>query len=86
MRIPPSPLNVTIRARDGIKYQGQATTLTSFNAKGTFDVLSEHANFICTISHKLSLQMPDGQLQDFNVDNGVLHVSADTVTVYLDIK
>lgn len=81
-----SNLNVLIRARDGVKYQGEALTVSSINAKGTFDVLPSHANFICTIEKKVWLQTPKGERQEFNVENGVLHVASDKVVVYLGIK
>lgn len=79
-------LNVLIRARDGIKYQGEATTISSINARGVFDVLPSHANFICTIEKKVWLQTLQGERQEFNVENGVLHVASDRVVVYLGIK
>jgi len=80
-----SNLNVMIRARDGIKYQGEALTVSSINPKGTFDILPSHANFICTIEKKVSVQPPNGQRQEFNVENGVLHVTDNKVVVYLGI-
>ena len=79
-------LNVTIRARDGIKFAGQATAVTSMNPRGTFDVLPRHANFICPIEKKLRVQTPDGKWQEFNVENGVLHVTDNNLVVYLGIK
>lgn len=79
-------LNVMIRARDGIKFQGEATAVTSINGRGTFDVLPQHANFICTIEKKVWIQTQDGKRQEFNVDNGVLYVASNEVLVYLGIK
>lgn len=79
-------LNVVIRARDGIKFSGEALSVSSINPKGTFDILPSHANFICTIEKKIWIQTRDGGRQEFNVDNGVLHVSENKVVVYLGIK
>lgn len=79
-------LSVLIRARDGIKYQGEALTLSSINPRGTFDILPSHANFICTIEKKVWLQTPSGERQEFNIENGVLHVASNKVVVYLGIK
>lgn len=79
-------LKVLIRARDGIKFEGEAISVTSMNPRGTFDVLPSHANFICPIDHKIWVATTDGKRQEFNVDNGVLHVSENNVVVYLGIK
>ncbi len=79
-------LNVVIRARDGIKYQGDALVVTGVNPKGTFDILPSHANFICTIEKKVWVQTTDNKRQEFNVENGVLHVANNQVVIYLDIK
>lgn len=79
-------LSVVIRARDGVKYEGEATAVTSINQRGTFDVLPEHANFICTIEKKLWVNQPDGKRTEYNVENGVLHVADNKVVVYLGIK
>jgi F0F1-type ATP synthase epsilon subunit len=79
-------LNVVIRARDGIKYNGEALVVSSINPKGIFDVLPSHANFICTIEKKVWLQTADNKRQEFNVENGVLHVASNQVLIYLDIK
>jgi F0F1-type ATP synthase epsilon subunit len=79
-------LSVIIRSREGIKFEGEATTLSGINQRGTFDVLPQHANFICTIVKKLWLQEPNGKRQEYNVENGVLHVSDNKVLVYLGIK
>jgi F0F1-type ATP synthase epsilon subunit len=79
-------LQVIIRARDGIKFQGEAIAVTSINPRGTFDVLSTHSNFICTIEKKVWVQTADNKRQEFNVENGVLHVASNKVVVYLGIK
>jgi F0F1-type ATP synthase epsilon subunit len=79
-------LNVVIRARDGIKFEGEATSVSSVNPTGTFDILPSHANFICTIEKKIWLQTTQGERKEFNVENGVLHVTGDKVVVFLGIK
>jgi F0F1-type ATP synthase epsilon subunit len=79
-------LNVLIRARDGIKFEGNATAVTSINQRGTFDVLPKHSNFICTIVKKLWVQQSDGKRQEYNIENGVLHVAGNNVIVFLGIK
>ena len=38
-----------VKSREGILYQGEVESMTSFNEKGEFDILSRHANFISLI-------------------------------------
>ena len=79
-------LQVMIRAREGIKYEGEAVSISSINSKGTFDILPSHANFICAIEKKIWIHTVQGQRQEFNIGNGVLHVHENQVAVFLEIK
>jgi F0F1-type ATP synthase epsilon subunit len=79
-------LFVTIRSRTGIIYEGNAISLTSYNDKGKFDILPEHANFISLIQKKLILREKDKTKQEIDIGNGVLRVMSNQVDVYLGIK
>ena len=79
-------LKVVVRARDGIRFEGEVTSVSSINTKGQFDVLPSHANFICTIEKKLWWQPVTGPRQELNLENGVLHVANNKVDIYLGIK
>ena len=79
-------LQVMVRSREGVKYQGPANFVSGINARGLFDILPMHSNFISTISQKLWLEKPEGERVEFNVDNGVIHVSNNQVLAYLSIR
>lgn len=79
-------LFVSVQDREGYLFEGNARTITSFNRKGKFDILPEHANFITIIEQNLQIRKRDGSLLQFPVDNGVLRVVRDKVDIYLGIK
>lgn len=79
-------LNVTIRDRKGIVWEGEATAVTGRNEVGPFDVLAGHSNFISIISKKLIIKTADKKLREFNVDSGILQVREGKVMIYLGVK
>lgn len=78
------PLEVTVRKRDKLVYEGQAFAITSVNNRGTFDILAQHANFITVIKEKLIIHKLDKTEQSFAIKNGVLHSADNKITIYLD--
>lgn len=79
-------LSVQVRDREGVKFEGIAKSLSSVNAVGNFDILPEHANFICLIKKRISIISPDNKKTEFNVDLGVIQVLKDKVNVYLGLE
>jgi len=80
------PLFVTIHDRSGAVFEGNAVTLSSYNQKGKFDVLTEHANFITLIQQEIIIIKPDGSQKKVTVGNGVMRVLGSTVDIYLGVK
>ena len=79
-------MHVKIYAPYRTYYEGDAESLSAVNATGPFDVLGHHKNFIslllpCTIT----VRTPGRD--DFNlpIEQGVIHVKSDKVTVFLDV-
>lgn len=79
------PLSVSIRTRDKIVFEGQALAVSSVNAKGPFDVLPEHANFITLIKDTLVIRKVDKTDQKLTIKNGVMHSADNKISIYLDI-
>lgn len=79
-------LNVLVRDREGIKFEGEASSVSSINTAGLFDILHEHANFISLIKKRLSIIEASGKKTEFNVDSGVIQVLNDKVNVYLGLE
>lgn len=78
-------LDVDIKSRKKEYYRGQATTLTSINDTGEFDVLPYHANFITLIRNYIILNERRSDEQRIEIDTGVLSVQDNEVKVYLDL-
>lgn len=82
----PNYLSVTIRNRDGLLYQGECISLTSYNKLGKFDVLSTHANFISLIEKEVILRTKNEGERKIAVNNGVCKVKENIVTIFLGIR
>ena len=60
--------------------------VSSYNKKGKFDVLPQHANFISLIQKSLVIRDNRGQTREINVNNGLMRVKKDIVEVYIGIE
>ncbi len=76
-------LYAVIRSKDQLLYQGNVSALTSYNDKGTFDVLPEHINFISLIKDRLIVHEKIGQNKEIKVGRGILKVFSNKVFVYI---
>lgn len=74
-----------IRKREKVLFRGEVKSFTSINSRGEFDVLSEHANFISIINKKCVINKLDGSMIEIIIDEGVMRVYNNTVSVYLGI-
>lgn len=80
-----APLNLTVRQKTRILFQGPIQALTSVNIRGKFDILPEHANFISIITDYVIILKPDGSNLHIPLSRGVLKVDGNTVSVYLGV-
>lgn len=78
-------LKVSIKSRIKSLYDGSATSLTSVNDTGEFDILASHANFVSLIKEKIILDKSLATEKKFEVNSGVLSCTSDNVSVYLDL-
>jgi F0F1-type ATP synthase epsilon subunit len=72
--------------REGIIYEGEAASITSYNEVGKFDILSQHANFISLINKEIVIIGKDGTQKKFSFDNALIKVFENNVKVYLGIE
>jgi len=79
-------LDLTIRARENVLYQGVVSSFTSYNDKGRFDVLAGHANFISLINKSLRYRDLNNGVHDLNIGTGIMRVIIDKVEVYLGVE
>lgn len=78
-------IKVMIRDSQKIVLEEQVFALSSKNKKGVFDVLPEHANFICLCEEFLMLHKLNGEKRQITISGGLLKVSRNSVSVYLGI-
>lgn len=78
-------IDVVVRSRKGLVWEGKAKTVTGWNKKGPFDILPYHANFVCTLSKKLTIQKTDGSNEEINIETGMMQVYRDRVVVFLGV-
>jgi len=78
-------LVAVVRDRNALLFQGRVESVSSFNDKGPFDILSQHANFITLIKKQIVLHLAAKQAQKIEVTSGVLKIKDNVVEVYLGI-
>jgi len=72
-----------IRSREALIYEGDCSSLTSFNDVGEFDVLEHHANFITLIRKFIVINKGEKEEKKITIEKGVLTSNEDTVEVYI---
>ncbi|MCS7092425.1 MAG: hypothetical protein NZM26_03680 [Patescibacteria group bacterium] len=78
--------HLKIQSRQGIIFEGDVESVTSYNAKGKFDVLSLHSNFISLIEKKIIVRNDNKIIQDLDIDIALLRVKENFAEVYLGIR
>jgi F0F1-type ATP synthase epsilon subunit len=78
-------IHVTVRNRNQVLFNGDATSVTSKNDTGSFDVLAEHSNFISLIQSPLIIRKTNGEKQEVTFKNGLLKVKDNSVHCYIDL-
>lgn len=79
-------INVTVRDRNKVLFNGMATGLTSKNSKGIFDILQNHANFISLVNETLFIHQngfPDIMIP---MNNAIIKVKENRVEVFVGVK
>ncbi len=80
------PLNLTIRDRDSVIYDGEVNTLSSVNETGKFDVLRKHANFISLIKDYIIVRELTGEEKKYEIGSGIMKVLENDIFIYLGLK
>lgn len=72
-----------VRNKDAVLYQGNVEAITSYNDKGTFDILSQHINFISLIKDRLVLREKLDQTKEIPMSRGIVKVFSNKVFIYI---
>ncbi len=78
-------INVIVREKKAVVFNGPANRISSVNEKGPFDIYPYHANFVAVISQQIELQTADNKIRQFPIPRGILHVKENRVEVYIGI-
>jgi len=79
--------HLKVASREGIVFEGDTVSITSYNEKGKFDVLASHENFISLIKKGLTVREDEKvALREINFDNALIRVKENNVEVYLGIE
>lgn len=67
-------------------YNDQAFSISAENATGPFDILAKHHNFISLLNAcELVIRTVSYGDKRIRISGGIMHVKADSVTVFLDV-
>lgn len=77
-------LNLVVREREKLLFEGMVDALTSVNEVGPFDILPYHSNFVTTIREKVTIHM-NGLKQEIEFEKGLIRVTENKVEVYVGI-
>ena len=78
-------LDLIIRDREKIIFDGKVKSVSSFNEKGRFDVLPQHANFISIINRQVMYTNLANEEKGLGVTTGIIKVDANKANVFLGI-
>jgi len=79
--------HLIVVSREGIVFEGDTESITSYNEKGKFDVLAEHANFISLVKKSLTIRLRGEDIdRELDFDNALMRVRQNKVEVYLGVE
>ncbi len=78
-------LKVIINSPNKLIWEGVASSVSSKNSAGSFDILPEHANFITMIQNEPIVIRTLSKDKVFTYENSVLSVYGGNVTIYTEI-
>jgi F0F1-type ATP synthase epsilon subunit len=78
-------LDLIIRNRESVLFQGKVVSITSYNDKGKFDILPEHANFISLLSKDIMYRTSNNKENTIPLSNGIIKVNENKVEIFLGI-
>lgn len=78
-------MQLIVKSREKIIFQGEVDNITSYNKMGIFNVLMDHSNFISVIQDRLIITQR-GSRQEIPVENALLKVRENKIYVYVGVK
>ena len=79
-------ISAKVYERGGVVFEGDVRGISAYNARGQFDVLPVHSNFISVLRKKLVLHQTDGSKRQISIDSGVMRILLNKAVIYIGIK
>lgn len=77
--------HLKIVSREGVVFDGKVVSVSSYNQRGKFDILSLHTNFISLIYKKIEIVKPEGSKQVINIQKALLKNKANNLEIFVGI-
>ena len=77
--------HLKIVSKEGILFDDNVRSLTSYNDKGKFDILATHANFISIIYKSIIIIDSKGQKKELEIEKALLRNKNNRLEIYLGI-
>ena len=78
-------MHVKIYSPYKIYFDDEATSVSAENDTGPFDILPHHHNFMTLLNSSEILIRTKRDQERIKIARGIMHVKADSVTVFLDV-
>ena len=78
-------IQVVIRKREGVVFEGGCFDVSSVNEIGSFDILVNHANFVSKVFGKLTVHLDKKQKKEFELESGILSARRNLIEVFLGL-
>lgn len=78
-------IQVKVRKREGMVFEGEAYAVSSTNEIGPFDILFNHANFVAKIKDKLTIHQTETSKKDIDITTGIISAKENLVEIFLGI-
>lgn len=79
-------MHIKVHSPFKVYFDEVGQSISGVNATGPFDILPQHHNFMTLLLPcELLIRQRAGREKRIRISGGLMHVMADTVTVFLDI-
>jgi len=78
-------ITVSIRSRKEQLFSGEASSVTSKNDSGIFDILPFHVNFITLIYDFIIIDRSLDTEKTFDIENGILCVLGNKIDIHIGL-
>lgn len=80
-----STFHLKIISREGAVFDGNIISLSSYNDKGKFDILSLHANFISLIYKEIVIIKSGGDKKVIKIEKALLKNKNNNLEIFLGV-